>query len=286
MKRKKAFANLASFSKLHKILPLIAGAIIILIGNLLPRPLAPITALMNVAGGLVAALPYVLKIYSKRRKWKEIEEQFIIFMYDLTESINSGMTLPLALKYCSKRDYLSLSPYVNALAAQVDWGIPFKKALATFGEKTGSPVIKRAIATVIETYKVGGKISTTLNSVAQSLALIDKIKKERSGSVYSQVFTCYVIYFVFIAILVIMQVFLIPSMLPFEELAAGGATGVAAPLSMYTESFMGFIFIQGIFAGLVTGKLSEGSVLAGVKHSFLMTLVGYAIFSLAIAFTI
>jgi flagellar protein FlaJ len=267
---------------MDKLILLAAGVALILFANFaVPQEMAPVIAVLNAAGLLIIVVPYLLRIVSFQRKKKDMEEQFIIFMYDLTESINSGMSLPLALKYCSKREYGSLTQYVNSLSAQVDWGIPFKKALETFAVKTGSPVIKRAVATVIETYKVGGKISTTLSSVAQSLALIDKIKRERLGSVYSQIFTCYVIYFVFIAILVILQIFLIPAMLPLEELTA---SSVAAPISIYTESFIAFILIQGVFAGLATGKLSEGSLLAGVKHSFLMAFVGYTVFSIAVSF--
>jgi len=41
------------------------------------------------------------------------------------------------------------------------------------------------------------------------------------------------------------------------------------------------IIIQGIFSGLAVGKLGEGSLMAGLKHSFFMSFIGGLAFLLA-----
>jgi flagellar protein FlaJ len=234
--------------------------------------------MLNLAGGLTAVVPSLLLFYSRFRKRKEMEEQFLIFLADITEAINSGMTLPLALQHVSKRDYGELTPLVNSLASQVDWGIPFQKALLIFSKKTGSVPIKRAVETIIQTYKAGGKIADTLESIGKSLLTLEKIKKERVSSVHSQIITSYIIYFVFILILVILQIFLLPSLLPQTSGISGATTSLQ---EIFSASFINFIVVQGFFAGLVTGKMAEGSVLAGLKHSVLLITIGYTIFSFA-----
>jgi len=45
--------------------------------------------------------------------------------------------------------------------------------------------------------------------------------------------------------------------------------------------FRNLIIIQGSFAGLIVGKMSEGAVIAGVKHSLFMVFIGTIIFTLA-----
>ena len=40
--------------------------------------------------------------------------------------------------------------------------------------------------------------------------------------------------------------------------------------SQFTFAFLGLLITQGFFAGLVIGKLSEGQVKSGLKHSFIM----------------
>jgi len=243
--------------------------------------------ILNVVGGLLAVVPPTLIFYANFKKGKQIEQQFLVFVNDLTESIDSGMTLPMALKNISKKNYYVLSNLVNKLAAQVEWGIPFEKGLEIFGKNTKSTLIQRSINTIIQTYRVGGKISDTLKSIGESLLTIENIRKERTASVRSQVITSYMIYFVFIMILVTLQVFLIPS-LDFETDVGGiGNVNTGAEdfsQETYSDSFIIFILIQGLFAGLVTGKLAEGSIMAGAKHSILLIVIGYTLFSLASQF--
>lgn len=273
----------------REIVSIAAGIIILVFNYFIVADIIPIMVpVFNVLGGLIASVPPTLIFYTRYKMNKEIEQQFIIFINDLTDSIDSGMTLPMALSHCSKRDYLALTKHVNDIAYQVDWGIPFKKALGAFGKKTTSIPVKRAITTLIKTYEAGGKISDTLKSVNKSLTTIEKLRKERSSSVYSQTITSYIIYFVFIFILVIMKVFLIPNLTQQEvsNIMLTTETLGIAPTEIYAETFIYFIIIQGFFAGLVTGKMAEGSIVSGFKHSIFLIIIGYAIFSIASQFQI
>jgi len=44
------------------------------------------------------------------------------------------------------------------------------------------------------------------------------------------------------------------------------------------------LIMQGLFTGLVIGKLAEGNLKAGVKHSFVMTAISLLIYTGAKAF--
>ncbi len=254
-----------------------------------PTEFAWLVPIINVLGGLVAVVPPLLIIFARLKEAKEIEDNFIIFVKDLTEGINSGMTLPIALKYLGRRDYGPLTKYVRDMSAQVDWGIPFKTALEVFAKRVKQTPIRRAVMTIIETYRMGGKISDTLTAVGESLITINKIKRERAASVHGQILTNYLIYFVFIFILVVLQIFLVPILQPTETTGLMALPEEAVPTpttQIYYQAFINFILIQGLFAGLVTGKMAEGSILAGLKHSVLMVALGYATFSFAAQFQI
>jgi flagellar protein FlaJ len=258
-----------------------AGLVILLIGNMLVVGVIPfIVPVFNLVGGMLVVIPPSLLFYNKYRIKRESEKNFLSFLLDLANSIDSGMTLPQALQQCSKRRYAYLSRLVNKLAAQVDWGIPFDKALNNFAKKTYSPAIARAVTTINETYRAGGKISDTLSSVTNSMMIMNKIHDERKSSIYSQTIMIYVIFFVFIAILVLMEVMVIPSMPSISVsgfFSSGGAISDIAIKDMLTY----LIIVQGFFAGIVTGKMAEGSMRAGLKHSLVLVIVGYGIFSMA-----
>jgi flagellar protein FlaJ len=272
------------FKYILEIVFAIIGCSILLISNLVVSFIIPwVVPILNVVGGLIAVIPPVWILYVRYKVSKEIEQQFIVFIKDLTESINSGMTLPMALEHCSKRNYMSLSSYINDLASQIDWGVPFRKAFKIFGKKTQSATIKRAVSTIIETYEIGGKISDTLNAISESLTTIDRIKKERAASVHAQIVTSYLIFFSFIFILVILQMFLIPALSPGEipGIATSPMKAQTPSIEMYSSWFINFIIVQGFFSGLATGKMAEGSIIAGFKHSILLIVIGYTFFSLA-----
>lgn len=268
---------------LHEIVFVCIGAAVFAANQLYLYTIIPeLQSGINILSLIIASAPSGLIFYYKYRVKKEIERQFLIFINDITESIDSGMTLPTALEYCSKRDYSVLGPYVNDLASQVNWGIPFKKALRNFSHNIKIKTIRRSVETIIEAYKVGGKISDTLRAISVSLLTIEKIKRERTASVRGEMVTTYMIFFVFIFILVAIQIFLLPALSPPEveenmSLVTNNSQQISS--DVFTQSFIFFIVIQGFFSGLVTGKMSEGSIWAGLKHSLIFMIIGITIFS-------
>ncbi len=271
---------------IFEVIFVVIGASILLFNFFVVSQSLPLfSPLLNIAGAMIAIVPPFLIFYTRFKVSKEMEEQFILFITDLTESIDSGMTLPIALKHSSKRDYRSLNRHVRDISNKVDWGIPFEEALLGFAKKIKSTPIKRSVTTIIETYKVGGKISDTLKAIGKSLIEISNIKKERSLSVQSQIVTSYLIFFVFIFILVILQTFLIPPLAETRSSALSAETE-SIPPELFSQTFINFIIVQGFFAGLATGKMAEGSTIAGLKHSIVLIVIGYTVFSLFGSFQI
>ncbi len=257
------------------------GAGIVIFGNFYVSSILPfIVPILNVIGGLICVIPPAFLLYTKYRIRKESERSFLSFIMDLRDSINSGMTLPLALQQCSRRDYPSLTKYIKKLAAQVDWGIPFDKAFHNFAEKTYSPVIKRAVMTITESYKAGGRISDMLDSVTKSIITVNKINEERKSMMYSQIVIIYIIFFIFIAILIVIEVMIIPSLPQTSLPGFFSSVGMQIPVERIKEILIYLIIIQGIFSGLVAGKMSEDSIVSGLKHSLFLSITGYLLFSL------
>ena len=62
------------------------------------------------------------------------------------------------------------------------------------------------------------------------------------------------------------------------DIGIGGfAGGEAISQQELSNSFFYLILIQGFFSGLAIGKLSEGSIKAGVKHSFTLVVFTFII---------
>ncbi|MGC8812242.1 MAG: type II secretion system F family protein [Candidatus Aenigmatarchaeota archaeon] len=225
---------------------------------------------------LVFASPIIFLRYKEHRKVKKLEEIFPVFLRDFVESVRSGMTIPQALKALSSNDYKTLSPYVKKMAAQVDWGINVDKVLQNFAKESKSKVIGRIVSSVIETHRFGGNLTDTLEALSNTALEIERLRAERMLYLQSQMITGYVIFFVFLVVIIIMQRFLIPSLSqPKSPLEQKYEEGLG---ERYKLLFQNLIIIQGFFAGLIVGKMSEGATIAGIKHSLFMICVGILVF--------
>lgn len=218
---------------------------------------------------VVLGVPLLVK-YSEYSQIKKLENHFPKLMRDITENIRTGMTLPQAIRAASANNYDILTAYVKELNAKISWGIPFDTALMDFADKTRSDSIKRTVQTVIEAHRSGGTIETVMEAVVDSLRELEKIKKERSASVYSQMINGYLIYIVFLGVMVGMSAFLIPTF-QFENVQSDLRT-------VFSELFRNLIIIQGFFAGIAIGKMAEGNISAGIKHSMVLVIFGYTVF--------
>ncbi len=215
--------------------------------------------------------PFIYQ-YRKYRERKELEEKFPDFLRDVAQNIRTGMTIPQAIKGTRENYYGSLTPYVKKMIVQIDWGVPFDKILTDFANRT-TKSLRRTVSTIIDTHKGGGDIADIFDSIGKSIVEINRINKERSSIIYNQMLTGYIIFFVFIGVLIIMQIYLIPSLQTFSapesEISAFEGLGI-----FYANVFRILIVLQGFFSGLVIGKLSEGSIISGLKHSILLVIIG------------
>jgi archaeal flagellar protein FlaJ len=244
-------------------------------------------------------------IESQRKK--EYEGRFLDFVRNLVGAIKSGMPVPNAIIHtANKSEYGSLNPHIKKLANHVEWSIPVHKALKNFARETENDVIIRSVSTVIEAELAGGNIEDVLESITSSLVEIKKIKDQRRASVYSQVLQSYIIFFVFLGIMLIIQNLLIPYLgkmsganLAKGSIGTGQVIGLAAKVPIDFSSVAGFFstvkiwfislqgvflmlaLIQGLFAGLIIGKLSEGNMASGFKHSLILMTIAFIIMSFA-----
>ena len=254
------------------IVSMLAGAALVYVNFVLFSDQPQLFSGINlVAGILIIGIPLMVKFEGYNRV-KKIEGLFPRYLGDISQNISSGMTLPQAMRTAAINDYGVMTPYVKEITAKVSWGITLEKVLYDFAEKTGSVSMKRNIQTIIETHRSGGSIDTVLKSVAQSLIELEKIKRERSSSIYSQMINGYVIYIIFLGVMIGLSSFLIPTFQFNEEGSSLQGT--------FTDIFRSLVVIQGFFAGMSIGKLAEGNLQAGIKHSLVLVVLGYSAFLL------
>ena len=119
-------------------------------------------------------------------------------------------------------------------------------------------------------------------AVAEAVSLSDKLKKERRSAIQTLVIQGYIIFFVFLAIILIMQFYIIP----LTEGISGqeGGLGLTDQCktddnSDFSTAFLFLLLSQGFFSGLTIGLLAEGNIKSGIKHSFSLMILSFLVSS-------
>jgi len=238
----------------------------------------------------VIALPVVVGFVLEGKKEEEINSMFLEFTRNLAESVAIGTPINKSIINISKKNYGSLTPYIQKLANQILLGVPLNKALENFAEDIDNDVIRRAIALINEAERAGGEINSILESTAKSINEIEILKKERKASIYNLIVQGYIIFFVFIGIMLVMEFKILPLTEGIEKLEGIGlGTGfeqigtnkevktTTSSSKDLSDALLYLLIAQGFFAGLIIGKLAEGKIKAGIKHSFIMMITAFLI---------
>ena len=248
----------------------IVFGLIIAISSYVVFGLSSLSYFLLVISLLIVLSPFVLGAILSQNKQKEKEEMFLAFSRDLVENVKSGTPISKGIVNLRTRNYGALSPHIMKLANQLSLGITLTEALNTFAKETKSKVISRAVGLISEAERAGGKIETILESVAISVNQIDKLRKERKAAVSNLVTQGYIIFIVFIIIMLVLEFKILPMV---TDLAGNDGLSVNVKKIDPTEFSMPLfvtLLVQSFFAGLVIGKISEGTIKSGIKHSFIL----------------
>ena len=224
--------------------------------------------------------PSFFNLYETRRIGK-LESEFPAMMRDISLSVKSGMTPNGAVSIAARGQYGALTPAIKQIDNMISWGVSFEDALLHFAKKYPTPLIRRTIFTLIEASKMGGQLGEILEGVATDAEEIKTLERRRSSETKPYLAVCYVSYFVFLTVILIMSYIFLPMMKEAAEVATGEAlpSGMGhfavseEDLALYNMLFFHALVIQGFFAGIVTGKIGEGKAVAGLKHSVLFMVV-------------
>ena len=263
--------------KQHKIG--IALAVLIIAGAFLFKG-SPVFSLIFGIGIIIGILPFVFSTITETKIAREKEEMFLEFARNLVESVKMGSSISKSILLLKKRNYEVLNKHVWKLANQISMGIPLNIAMQTFSKDIHNKKISKAITLIRQAERAGGDIGKILESVAEAVSTTDKLQKERKAAISALMVQGYIIFFVFIIIVLVMQFQILPLVSGLAgTVSIGGVetSGAGFDPKEISDAFLDLLLMQGLFSGLIIGKLAEGSIKNGVKHSFILMISAFLI---------
>jgi flagellar protein FlaJ len=185
------------------------------------------------------------------------------------------MTLPQAIEEASKRDYGPLTEELKKMAAQISWGMSFEESLLSLGKRVNTVLMQRTVPMIIEASRAGGRIEKVFDPMGKFIQTTLLLDKERRTQTRPYIAIIYVAFFVFLFTLVLLFRSFFSSMQGLSVLGAG-----VMSQSTTERMFFHMTYIQAFFGGLIAGKMGDGAIRAGLRHSLVLMLCGYIILKL------
>lgn len=236
-------------------------------------------------GVLVGAAPFVFSLILQNRLNNEKEDMFLEFTRNLVESVKVGTPISKSVINIRGKSYGALSENVEKLANQISLGIPLHTALEVFSKDVNNKTISRSLTLIGEAERAGGNIGQILEEVTGAVKTSDKLKKERLSSISTLAVQGYIIFIIFMIIIIVMQFKILPLVSGLSGTGGAGLEALAGIGGVQTVSgtqeisipFLYLLLVQGFFSGLAIGKLSEGNIKAGIKHSFALMVMSFLV---------
>jgi flagellar protein FlaJ len=232
---------------------------------------------------LVTILPVALIEFNNNRWLKEVDKHLPRLLMDITESMQSGLSLYNALETASKRDYGPISK--NLDSAMVDFRITsdFTSSMKQLGENLKRPNAKRLVTILIEADETGGRIDDVLETSIELFTNLDEYRQERDQQIGPYVLLVYIgsLIFLIISWTIITQ-FLLPiiEVSKQEHVATSNLLSHILDVNYYKSALYWASLIEGVAGGLVAGKIIHGRINGGLIHSVILISFSLLFFNL------
>nr|WP_321497655.1 type II secretion system F family protein [uncultured Methanolobus sp.] len=235
---------------------------------------------------LISITPPAYTFHKKYKRTDTIEEYLPTFLRDISEMSRAGLTLPRAVSTVAKGEYGALTKEVQAMDASMSWGVSFEESLMNFAKRVPTSIIVRSVSLITQASKAGGRVASVLEAAARDAREVKLLERERRGNMMVYVVISYMSFFVFLFVIGMLTSTFVPTMAEAGKAAQAAGAGSqfigAFDPAKYTRLMMHTGVIQGFMSGLVAGQMGEGSVFQGLKHSIILTLVAWMVFTFVI----
>jgi flagellar protein FlaJ len=219
---------------------------------------------------IISIFPSAILSYADFKWRKAIDEHLPDLFRSLVQAQKTGMTLPQAVEEASKRDYGPLAHELKKMVAQISWGMSFEEALQSMSRRVNTALFHRTVPLIAEASRSGGHVERVFDPMGKFIRTTLLLDDERRTQTRPYIAIIYVAFFVFLfTIILLFKSFFVT----VEGLPSLGASTMS-PVEM-KRIFFHMMEIQGFFSGLVAGKMGEGTISAGLKHSLVLMLFGF-----------
>ena len=211
-------------------------------------------------------------------RWKRSVDKYLPDLFrSIVQAQKTGMTLPQAVEEASKRKYGPMTKELQKMVAQISWGVSFEDALKSLGKRVDTALLRQTIPLILEAQRSGGQVEKVFEPLEEFVRTTLTFEAERKTQIRPYLAIIYVAFFVFLFTIIMLFKSFFVDMVDFEL-----SQFELMPPSEARSIFFHMSAIQAFFGGLVAGKMGEGTVGGGLKHSVILLLCGFLAFKFVV----
>jgi flagellar protein FlaJ len=243
-----------------------------------------VTTLLGVVPFVVATTPLMVFHELRQRRVDGVHRRFPDLLSSLSSANRMGIRLTEAIDNTTERADDVLARDLSRLNNEIGWfseiGLAFRRAANR--AQTGIEV--RTLRLIADSNDASGNLSETLNVAARDARTQRELVRERIRELSSYSVASVVSFLVFLGVILMIDQFYFQEAVAVSQAAPTDGPELPATLSGidvegFELAFFHSALVQGLCIGLVTGKLTRGTVLAGLKYSLLLVAVTVAAFT-------
>lgn len=221
--------------------------------------------------------------YFQGQKKKQIQYRLPNFLIEVSDSLATGATIFDAIKVASKSHYGRLSGEIRKMRSQLSWNIAVKEILIDFADRMKSAIIHRIVISLNKGLVMGGNTPKIFKAAAIEVGQVNRLENQRKATMSIYTVVILVCFFVFLAIIIIMNLTIFKSFFDLQGKQVGRMAGVIFTSIDRMElkySLYGFVFVQSIGAGILSGFMMDGRLSSGIRYSCILGIISFIIFKL------
>ncbi|NJD53408.1 MAG: type II secretion system F family protein [Candidatus Methanoperedens sp.] len=233
---------------------------------------------------LITITPYSVDVYLDNRRKRRYEQEFIGFLYELSELLRGGLDPLNALTEIaspaveSEQSLNTLAPHLRKAAAQIAWGVSFENVISSMADSLKSPLISKYGYLIVQASKLGAISPAIILKAADDLEKTLQLEREKEAELKEFIMIIYAAEFILIGIIYLLNNTLLPSILDMVKEGSGAAFGISSigmDIAAFKRGFFHVIMINAFASGIIAGQISEGKARHGLKHSIILMILGY-----------
>lgn len=243
--------------------------------------------LVLVVALMVALGPFAVDTYLAERKRRKNEADFADFLFEMSELIRGGIDPVKAVNTLAEGDLGSITKEVRIASKQMQIGYTFEQAMRNLSNSLHSSLISRYVDLVIQASYSGGGVSNLIQRASADMSTFIALEGEKRSGLAQYTMILYVGQVVLVALAAILVIQFVPELSGISALTSGAVTGGflsnsdIATVPLERDLFF-LCILNGLLGGLVIGKVSEGKIKHGVKHSLILILIAFLAWSLIV----